>query len=250
VQVPISVHNLYLYAVANRIEQWKDIGVAAKGEFVIGSAEVGVGALYQTDVAPSGMLTITLPVRDVDLFGEAVLRYGSDRTFVEESSTSPLGVEAVSYDDRVFFHLTAGLSFIYTFDEVESSVSLAAQYLYNGEGYENPSILSDNALGVAALIGAGDLSVSDLANTGQHYAAANVGWNSIFGTDVSLGAFWIHNFSDSSGYIAPSVSLSIIDRLSTSLRFSYRYGDEGDEYTPTGDGMTVSVSASFGGGSF
>ena len=196
------------------------------------------------------MLTITLPVRDVDLFGEAVLRYGSDRTFVEESSTSPLGVDAVTYDGQLFFDLTAGLSFIYTFDEVESSVSFAGQYLYNGEGYKDPSVLADNPLGIAALIGAGDLSPSDLANTGRHYAAANVGWNSILGSDVSLGAFWIHNFSDSSGYVAPSVSVSILDRLSASARLSYRYGDEGDEYTPTGDGMTVSLSASFGGGSF
>jgi len=250
VQVPISVHTMYAYAVANRIETWRDIGVAAKGEFVLGSAEVGIGALYQRDVAPSAMMTVTFPVRDVDLFAEGVLRYGSDRTWVEESPASPLGVAAVKRDDEWFYQLTAGLSFLYPFDNVDSSVSVFAQYLYNGEGYDDPTVLTNNADGVKTLFGAGELTPADLLTIGKHYAAANVGWNGIFGSDISLGAFWIHNFSDMSGSVAPSVSLSILERMSASVQVSYQYGEEGDEYTPAGDSLSASLRLSLGGGSF
>jgi hypothetical protein len=247
---PWDVHNAYLYLIANDIEAWDEIGIAGKAELVFGSTELGVGGLYLKNTAPSGMLTVSVPIWDIDFFGEAVVRYGSDRTFVEESDTSPTGVEAATYDDELFYHATAGLSFIYAFDEVDSSVRFSGQYLYNGEGYSDLAVLKDNPLGVGALVGSGEISFTDLMNTGRHYAAANVGWAGIFDSDFSLQAFWLHNFSDMSGYVSPSLSVTLFDQVSLSVSAPYRYGDEGDEYSPAGDGLSLRLSTSLGGGSF
>ena len=249
-QWPWDAHNFYLYLIANDIEAWDEIGIAGKAELVFGSMELGVGGLYLKDTAPSGMLTVSVPIWDIDFFGEAVIRYGSDRTFVEESDTAPSGVVAATYEDELFYHATAGMSFIYAFDEVESSVRFSGQYLYNGEGYSDLAVLKDNPLGIGALLGAGEISFTDLMNTGRHYAAANAGWAGIFGSDFSLHAFWLHNFSDMSGYVSPSLSVTLFDQVSLSISTPYRYGDEGGEYSPTGDGVSVRLSTSLGGGSF
>ena len=249
-QLPIDIHNLYLYLIAQNIESWNEVGLAAKAEFVVGNLELGVGALYQTDVAPSAMLTASVPLLDVDLFGEAVLRYGSDRKFVEESTTAPFGVQAISRDDELFFHATAGFSFIYPFEADDSSVALSAQYLFNGEGYDDAAILADNASGVAALIGLGEILPDDLFRTGLHYAAANASWSNLFGSEIALRGFWLHNFSDMSGSISPSVALTLFDRMIFTLSTTYRYGEAGDEYAPAGDALSIQFSAGIGGGGF
>ena len=249
-QLPLAAHNFYLYFVANRIETWDQIGIAGKAEFVVGPVELGIGALYQTAVAPSAMLTLSVPVWDIDFFGEAVLRYGSDRTFVEESDTALLGVEAVTYEESFFSHATAGFSFFYTFEADDSSVFAVGQYLYNGEGYKNPQILLDYPVGVGALLELGDLTYIDLRNSGRHYAAVSAVWRDIFGTDFTLSGFWMHNFSDMSGYVAPSLSLLLFDSLEFFLSVPYYYGQAGEDLSPLGENLSISLGASFGNGSF
>lgn len=248
--VPIGVHNFYLFLIANDVETADELGIAAKAEFLLGPAEIGIGGLYQKDVAPSGMLTVSLPLWDIDFFGEAVLRYGSDKTFVEESDTDLLGVTAVSYGEELFFHATAGLSFRYSFDEVDSSVSFFGQYLYNGEGYSDPAILQNNQPGIGALLGAGDLTVADLMSPGVHYVAVNAGWNGIFGSDFTLQAFWTQNFTDMSGYVSPAVSVDIIDYISLRVSVRYQFGEEGDEFSPIDDRVTAQIAVALGAGSF
>ena len=248
-QLPLDNHNLYLYILASDIDEWRDFGVAGRVELVLGSMELGVGALYQRDVSPSAMLTVSLPLWDIDFFGELVARFGSDRTFVEETVAFP-GVGARHYDDRFFFHATAGFSFLYMAEEVDSSISLTAQYLFNGEGYRDPSILAGNPVGIAALISAGDLSYQDLQSTGMHYLAGSAGWSGIAGTNFGVRAFWIHNASDSSGYVSPTISTPLFDQMSLSFGTPIVYGESGDEYSPGGTTVSLQIGLTMGSGRF
>jgi hypothetical protein len=250
IRCPFKRHNVYLYGIANSIESPEDYGFAGKVELVVGSMEVGIGGLYQGDVAPSAMVTASVPFEDIDLFGEAVLRHGSDRTFIEETDGPFPGLETVNYDDELFFNATLGFSYVHTFDVDDSSVTLAGQYLYNGEGYDDPSIITDNTIAVGALIAAGDISPNDLLNTGKHYSAVSGSWNDIFGSDFSMNALWIHNYTDTSGWISPSLSVELIERLSISLKTPYYYGTKGDEFSPAGDSLSLQLSANLGGGRY
>jgi hypothetical protein len=208
------------------------------------------GGLYQKDIAPSAMLTVSMPIEDIDFFAEAVLRLGSDRNFVVETEDSFFGVETISYEDELFFNGTAGFSFNHAFEEDESSVNVTCQYLYNGEGYDDVAVLTDNKAGIFALIDSGDLSFADMMNTGKHYTAVAGGWNNIFGSDFSIQMLWMHNYSDTSGWLSPSLSFALFDELSISLKTPYMYGDEGDEYTPAGETTAVQFSANLGGGRY
>lgn len=254
-QYPFGAHNAYLYGIANRVDEPDEFGVAAKVELVFGSMEFGAGGLYQKDIAPSAMLTVSAPLADVDLFAEAVFRYGSDRTFVTESNAPEAGYELVTYDDELFFNATLGFSFLHTFDEVSSSINLTGQYLFNGEGYDDPSIIKEY-LGYAAAAMLVDpdmeipLTVSDMRQTGKHYTALGGGWNSIFGSDFSFQLLWMHNYSDSSGWFSPSISMAPFDQLTISLKTPYRYGDGGDEYSPAGESVSIHLSANLGSGRY
>ena len=248
--LPIDAHNLYLYLIANDIKSADEIGVAAKAEFVLGLLEIGVGGIYQKDVAPSGMLTFSTAILDVDVFAEMVLRYGSDKRFVQESDTVLLGLEVIDRDEEFFFNATAGLSFIYSFDNYDSTLSAAAQYLYNGEGYDVPALISDNPFAIKTFVDGGELSYSDLQQSGRHYGAANVAWRSMWGSDISAQAFWMHNFSDSSGRVTPGLSLAIFDGLSVTLSLPYVYGEAGKELSPFGDSISAQLRVDMGSSSF
>ncbi|MCK4515456.1 MAG: hypothetical protein KAU31_09375 [Spirochaetaceae bacterium] len=248
--LPIDVHNLYFYALPTFADVPLDVGVAIKGELVVGGAEITAGAIYQRDIAPAGMITVTTNTGDFDLYAEGVVSYGSNRTYVEESATAPLGVAVYSRTDEIFLAATAGVSWNYSLDDDESSILVTSQYLYNGEGYSDPTVLSDNRAGIAALIGAGNLTAGDIQNSGRHYTATQLSWRDIFGSGVNGGVFWMQNYSDMSARITPSLSTTLFDAVTLSLQTPITAGDADDELSPLGNTLSVSLNASLGSGSF
>ncbi len=248
--LPIDVHNLYFYALPTFADVPLDVGVALKGELVVGGAEITAGAIYQRDIAPAGMITATTNTGDFDLFAEGVVSYGSNRTYVEESATAPLGVAVYSRTDEIFLAATTGFSWNYSLDDDESWIIVTSQYLYNGEGYSDPTVLGDNRPGVAALIAGGDLTAGDIQNSGQHYTATQLSWRDMFGSGVNGGVFWMQNYSDMSGRIAPSLSTTLFDAVTLSLQTPITVGDPGDELSPMGNTLAIDVNVSLGSGAF
>jgi len=247
--LPIGVDNLYAYVIPSHAAEPRDIGVALKGDLVTGIGEFTAGAIYQRDIAPAAMLTASGSLRQVDLFAEGVASYGSNRTFVRETALPP-GVETYTTTDEFFFSATAGLSWSHSFSESDSSVMIVAQYLYNGEGYADASVLRDNQTAVYGLIAAGELNQSDIVSSGRHYSASSVTWSDMFGSKITGGLFWMQNYSDLSALITPSLSTTVLDAVQISLRTPIQFGDTGDEFSPTGNAMSIELSVSPGGGSF
>ena len=244
--VPLGTSGAYFYLLPEFADEPFDTGVAIRGEAVVHGAEVTAGLIYQRDIAPAGMVTLTTSVSDVTLYAEGVVSYGSNRTFVQEGPL-PLGVEAVSRDDEFFVNATLGATYLYNPDEWDSSVSISGQYLFNGEGYEDTSIITDNQSGVGALVANGDLAVSDLTGTGMHYSALSVSWRDILGSDFTGSVLWLHNYSDMSAQVSPSVSTTVFDSIDLTLSVPFTFGEEGDEFSPSGDSLSARVTASLGG---
>ena len=99
IQAAFGTTNIYLYTVFEDANRLTEVAVAPKVEFVIGATELGLGAFYGLDYAPEAMLTLTTTLGDLKLFGEGVLAYGSDRTFVVADDTLPLGITTRTYND-------------------------------------------------------------------------------------------------------------------------------------------------------
>ncbi|MCF7934493.1 MAG: hypothetical protein K9L73_06845 [Spirochaetia bacterium] len=239
--MPIGIDNLYGYVIIPEASvDLMDLAYAIKYEKVIGSSEVGIGGYYTEDQAPSLMATLsTTTFGDIMLFGEVLLRYGSDATFIT-GITPPSTVNLAELpDDRFYGSATAGFMFSKSFDGSDLGISLTGQYYYNGESYDGA-----------------DLIAVSFINSGAHYGAANL---SVSLTDeLSAGVFWYGNMSDLSGMVRPVVSWTVDDTIRISLDASITYGDAGDQFTPDiplgemtlGHVIIPTLSISLGGAQF
>ncbi len=253
INMPLNIHNLYLYLIDNDIDKPWEITVAPKAEFVLGGTEIGLGGVYRDEYAPVGMITISSSIADFNIFGEGVVKYGSDKHFLEivdKSPTNPMGLEVVTYDDTLFFSATVGSMYNHVDEEGNFNFMVVLQYLYNGEGYEDKDFMKDNQAGVMMLLEKGEISSGDIYRPGQHYAAVSVRWNEIFNSDLSFSLFWIGNLVDGSGYVSPSFSYSPFDYSSLSVSFPFTYGDDGYEYTKQGRTLLVNLKFALGSGRF
>ncbi len=200
--MPIGIDNLYGYVIIPEASvDPMDLAYAIKYEKVIGSSEVGIGGYYTEDQAPSLMATLsTTTFGDIMLFGEVLLRYGSDATFITT------GGEVNLSDDRFYGSATAGFMFSKSFDGSDLGISLTGQYYYNGESYD------------------GALLAVPPAKIGAHYGAANL---SVSLTDeLSAGVFWYGNMSDLSGIVTPVVRWAADENISISLNAILNYGGQ------------------------
>jgi hypothetical protein len=244
---PFGLNGVRLYVIAQDVQEWTDLGVAAKADIVIGDAELGIGAFYRNSVSPRFIALATFPIWKMSWFAEGVASYGSDRTYVVDGDGGAL--EAVTYEDGLFIQATAGFRIKLTDIFVDSEdIVLTAQYLYDGTGYEDASILQLPQ--VHGLIVAGSILPSDLKNTGMHYAAARLSWTGMFGSDFSNSFSWISNLSDGSGRFQSGLSLDLFDRFTASVAISVSYGDQGDEFTPLGSDTVLHLTLDAGSGRF
>jgi hypothetical protein len=250
-QLPIGTTNLYLYLLPPVRDQ-EYPAVAPKTEVVVGPFEVGLGGFWRHEEDPAAMLTAEGTLGDFSLFGEAVLLAGTDRSYVREVTptfANPLGVETYTKDEAVFKG-TAGARYGYSDVEGRINLNATAQYFYNGEGYEDPDILSENRPAVLQLIGTGRLSSADLAQPGRHYGALSAGLRNILESDVSFQALWYADLVDTTGQLSTSLSYRFTDDLSATIGANYLYGEVGDELTPTGQRLGFEVSFDIGSGRF
>ncbi|MBN2441729.1 MAG: hypothetical protein JXJ04_10285 [Spirochaetales bacterium] len=246
-QIPISLHNLYFYLLADNVSYPEDIGIASKFEFVIGTLETGIGGFYRKDNPPNGVILLSYPViSSLDLFGEAVVSYGSNEVFLEEVGGTPT---FVSKDTELFFSGTIGFSF--SFNQIDTeweAVSLMVQYLYNGQGISETTLL-DYAPDLS-FIPNSDIIFQGLLARSMHYAAGLLMWNTIFDSDFSASLLWIGNLADGSGQITPSITWDIMDYASTMLSFPITYSGQLAELISINQSFGIKLDFSFGSGSF
>ncbi|MFW5689132.1 MAG: hypothetical protein ACOC1U_06100 [Spirochaetota bacterium] len=279
--------NAYLYLITNTGADVLDVAVAPKVEFVFGPGELGIGGYYQRTLAPRLIGLYTASWGDVDLFGEAVLLWGSDRVFVRPSrdqsaaTADPeddldLVLDTYTVDNALFFQGTAGARYL---KEWENGPSLAVigQYFFNGEGYGNtPGLLpaaarlllnpGENGLAIddpdaqpEGYEPPPDLGFDDLSDFGRHYLGATVSLSSLFVDELALSAFGLVNLTDFSAIVTPAISYRFLDRFSLGASARFTLGGPDDEYTDpaalfTGDdasptfGLTLDIAMP--GGSF
>lgn len=267
--VPGTQNNLWLYALAPDVPDAsklrpQDLGMAGKFEFVLGGWEVGAGGFYRWDAAPRAMLTATGSLGKVALFGEAAASWGSDKSFVTDVGAFPGFFASEKRKDELFFSGTAGFSY----SNSDAKVSLFGQYYYNGDGYADGERkdLIDKAraaepilsAAVGAEASAGMLKALIL-NSGRHYAAASISKTELLHKRLSASVLATANLSDLSGWVMPKLTFEFFSKVSASAGATFAWATDGlwgagknGEYVVLAGGpaVTLSLSASLGGGRF
>ncbi len=271
--VPGSQHNLWGYAVFDAEDMRpQDTALAAKAEFVLGGWELGAGGYYKNEEPLRGMVTASGSIGQLSLFGEATLSRGSDRTWVTEVSPALAATYFVATEtdeESPFFKGTAGFMYSHS----DSNVTVAGQYLYDGEGYssddksarvqearDNQVLLGEALAAISAAKGT-DLTSSEafdffvkslIRNSGRHYAALSFSKSELLLEDLSFTLMAMGNLSDLSALLRPSLSYAFFDGLSASLSATFALGFDDGEYVVLYDGraMALSVAVTLGSGSF
>ena len=250
VQVPAGTTNWYAYALLEDAASGGSLALAPKVEWVLGSAEFGLGGLWADGGPWAAMATCSGKVGDLDVFAEAVLRGNEDKRFVIADASVPSGISFETRPDGLFPQATAG--FLWSWDDEEGrlGVSFRAQYYYNGLGYEDASVLEEHAPQVRSLVMTGVLSPDDLLQRSRHYGAANLGFSELLGSDAGASLFWIGNFADASGRVKTTATWAGLDHAKLSAAWTWSYGVAGSEFAPAGSVSSVSLMIALTQGTF
>ena len=239
---------------------FENTALAAKAEFLLGNYELGLSGYYRYDTSERAALTLTGPIWNLDVFAEGVIARGSPKTFYDSFKSSYPYYNEISSDDiRNTLYPSATIGFLY--NNPNSNFTAIAEYYFNGEGYSDAdraalfNSYESQQAGVKNLIlysiATGNLKSFPFLS-GQHYGAASISFSEIGGSDFSISALGIMNFSDISGFAQPTVSWEIADYLKLSIFSTFIFGADSTEYGFLGRGrpVTIGIKLSAGTGNF
>jgi len=214
----------------------KDVRVGVKAEAGTGNTELGAAAYYSYNDHPRALLMGTTGNGDVNVFGEAILKYGSERDFLSYTPTPFPSYSATTYDSRFFFSGTTGAYYM----NADNYITVLAQYYYNGEGQDKVS--ADEAYEYYFA----NQSAIDRIHLGTHYAFLSFTKSQFLTEDLTATVYAISNLSDGSGMVSPSLSWQMFDYMALSIGATFTFGPPGSEYIFYGAAVNGSLTtASF-----
>jgi hypothetical protein len=225
---PNTQNVLYAYVLSDpNTFKVEDTALAAKFEFPVGNFELGFGLWYKRLRSPRLTMTFTGSIAGkVGVFGEGLFAWGDDNEWYTEKAAGDMGP---------VFQATAGLSYRNT----DLHLTLSAQSFYNGFGEANSG--APPAPGTSALANISGYS-------GQHYAAASIGFSELFTPRLGATLFGMFGIDTENGRANLLFSWRFFDELTLSAGPTLTYGDE---YTRDGKpAIGLQITAKLGGGRF
>jgi hypothetical protein len=198
------------------------VGGGARAEVVLGTVEIGADAVVQRENRPRFGVDFSAGIWDLDVYGEAALRTGSDVPHVRPSANplKPDTYQLQGFQPQVL----VGGSWSWKYSD-EDTLTLGGEYFYNAPGYEDGRIYP--TLGQAALQG----TPFNFFYLGQRYAGAYLllpkpgSWND---TTFTLSA--LANLSDRSYIVRLDHSVVLNTYLRLETYVAGHLGREGGEF--------------------
>jgi len=249
--VPLGVtNNLYFFAGLPTASSGStqvdpaDARLAIKAEYGFGNTELAGAAYYAYSDHPRALLMGTTGIGYWNFFGEAVLKYGSERYFLKEGTGTYIpilnskSIGAAQQSGNFYFTGTAGGYY----SDADNYITVALAYMFNGEGQDRVGALD------ALMFYASNPNQVDRIRVGTHYAFASISKTDILpdqlGSDkLSASCIVISNLSDQSGIVMPSLTWSFFDYLSLQVGGSFNFGAAGTEYIVYGVGGGMGASS-------
>lgn len=246
--MPFHLNHATLYVVPPVDGDISAVSVAGRTDIVTGGFELSLAGFFRADMKarPRLMFMFSGAIGDFDVYGENVVAWGSDRTYVRPAG---IGYETYTVRDVPVFQSTAGIKYSRQ-NSNGLSVSFNVQGFYNGMGYADSSILQI-AAARKAIKDSATYVPGDLRQAGLFYlaASASVGTRSGKGKDLvntNLSAYALANFSDMSVRVNPSFSITLGSGgsgLDLSVSAPISIGKALSEYAPKGNAVTPRISA-------
>lgn len=125
-------------------QQVGGIGGAARAEVVAGPAEVGLGAIVQRGHAPRYAVDFSAGVLDLDFYGEAAIKTGSELPLYRPRPDVPAGADVTERYEQyeptgLTPQVTGGVRFQHKYSD-EDMFEVGVEYFWNRVGYDDPAI--------------------------------------------------------------------------------------------------------------
>lgn len=228
-QLPLGTDTLTLYVLTNDFGDDLNLSAAARYDTLLSGFEVTTGGVAQSSGAWAVMTTGTGAVGGVTVFAEAVLEGNTDKVFVFEDETAPLGL-GITRSESLFFSGVLGGRYTYETADDRYTVTTTVQGFFNGDGYDDLSLFAENPEAVAALLGAGAVRPEDLQERGRYYVGVSVASPDLADLGLTPSASWLASLSDGSGVVNARLTYNLGDTVTPRLEYRYRYGAVGTEY--------------------
>ncbi|HVO21804.1 MAG TPA: hypothetical protein VMU15_21310 [Anaeromyxobacter sp.] len=224
------------------------VGCGGRAELVLGGAELGLDGLAQDGHHPRWGVDLSAGVGPFDLYGEAALRTDTDGPLWRRSSP-PLPPPAPYpelqnwvRDDRrgILPQIVAGGTWSVKYSD-EDSLTVGAEYFYNGAGYDHPDVYPYLLTGAPVfpppIVNGQPVLVQQDPTAfrpfylGKHYAAVNLylpkpgSWN-----DTTIVATVLGNLSDRSYVARIDSSVLALTYLTVETFVAVHFGRMGGEF--------------------
>jgi hypothetical protein len=233
--------NFYGYGLLEDRDATPRLGTlagAARAEIVLGTTEVGLGALLRPGRKPKFGFDASTGVWDIDLYGELALRYGSeiDRVTVatdpgppDLTQGLPAIVEALYPVERqggVKPQVVGGATYARKYNDNDVFL-LGVEYFYNQLGYDNsavyPGLLLPHPTPLA--------EPATFFYLGRHYGAAFLSIPAPYSWDqTTFSLSTLGNFSDRSYVTRLDYSLVLLTHLRFEAFVAVHYGELEGEF--------------------
>jgi hypothetical protein len=241
--------NFYAYGVTENADATptvSHVAGAARAEFVVDTAEFGVGAFVRRDQDPKVAADVSFGIGDFDLYGEVALKNASEidrvRFTPDAQFTAPSGTTQDEYlaslktatdalyrvyrDHDYRPQIVGGLSYARKYND-NDTFTVGAEYFYNGFGYSD-----EHAYPGLLLPHTTDLTQpAPFFYLGRHYGALYVTFPSPFKLDLhTFTLSTLGNVSDRSFITRFDYSYVLLTHLRFEAFASARYGNPQGEF--------------------
>ncbi len=228
--IPLTMTSFYFYAGLPYTSDPKpeDLRLGLKAEINAGNTELALAGFYGFNDHPRAVLMATTGTGSFNFFGEAILKYGSERYFVTSTTTGA--------QESGKFYFSSTLGGYYT--DSDKNITLLGQVYYNGEGQTGVSAKdaytyyythSDNI---------------DRMKFSPWYAGLSFSKDKLFVDDLSVGCYAVANLSDLSAMVVPSATWAFSDYMKVALSATFTLGESGDEFLLSGAQYSAAAQTS------
>ena len=208
-------HNIYPVA-SDVVSNLGQLGGAARAEFVLGPAELGLDAVVYDGQKPRYGADLSFGVGDFDFYVDAGFRYGSE---IPRVSDQPF-VTDIHYSIGIKPQVVAGTTYSLKYND-NDVFTLAGEYFYNTVGYADPH----------AYLNLVSKGLFEFFYTGRHYAAVSAILNAPWSWNYSNFSFTeIGNMSDQSFISRIDYSYTLLTHMAFEAFGAMNYGHTAGEF--------------------
>ncbi|MBN2354216.1 MAG: hypothetical protein JXD23_16730 [Spirochaetales bacterium] len=226
--------HLYSYVEFEGAEDFSQMAVAGKAEFLIGQVETSLSAWWKGGKIPVFGWDLSAPLFwDINFHAEAAVSWGDNLPHMDAAGND------APIRDQLVARVSAGFSRGFTVDNDDNRVILNGEFYFNSSGYEENMFEALSPISLATFL----TGYYDSGNYGKYYGMVALTVNKFLVSQLTFTLSGIGNFSDMSFIAMADFAYTPVYDFTIDFKIISYLGLNNREYTiaPTYDGANLVI---------